>query len=63
MTVGRSWHTWWVGMNSLKKRFNKCKRRIELGVQKPGDIDLFIKLSKKLGYKNYLKEIEAKNER
>ena len=47
-------------MNNTKKRFNKVKRRIELGVQKPGDTDKFLRLSRKLGYKNYLPEIENK---
>ena len=45
-------------MSKTKKQFNRIKRRIKLGMAKPGDRDKFIRLSEKLGYKNYLSEIE-----
>lgn len=45
---------------TIKAKFNRIKRRIELGVEKPGDKDMFVKLSKQLGYKNYLNNIERR---
>lgn len=35
----------------LKRRHNKIKRRIELGVEKPGDIQQLQLLRTELGYK------------
>ena len=45
----------------LKRKFNKVKRRIELGVDKPGDRDKFVKWSIVLGYKNHLNRITDGN--
>lgn len=46
-----------MAQKQLKVKFNKVKRRIELGVNQPGDIDKFKDLSKQLGYANYLGKV------
>lgn len=44
-------------MRNLRKRFNRIKRRIELGVEKPNDREQFVELGNRLGYNNYLSKI------
>jgi len=44
----------------LKYKFNKVKRRIELGVDKPGDQELLLEMGTKLGYKPQYLQIKKK---
>lgn len=37
-------------IKQLKAQFRKAKRRIELGVAKPNDMEIISKLSRELGY-------------
>jgi len=45
-------------LNTLKKKFRKAKRRLDLGVSKPADRELLRKLSKTLNYRFLDKKVK-----
>lgn len=45
-------------LNTLKKKFRKAKRRLDLGVSKPADRELLRRLSKTLNYRFLDKKVK-----